>query len=157
MGGEGRDEAGGVTVPYATPEDLRTRYGSGELDRLLDEGCDGEPDRDRVEMALSDASAEIDSTLARAFGLPLPAGGYPALRAICCDLARQRLYDDAPTGAVSNKARRARALLKAIGEGVADLTRVDAEDNSHVVQRRALAPAHAGPAPVMTDRNLAGF
>ncbi len=141
-------------MSYATPEDLRTRYGSGELDRLLDEGCDGEPDKGRVEMALSDASAEIDSTLARAFGLPLPAGGYPALTAICCDLARQRLYDDAPTDAVSNKARRARALLKAIAEGEAAL--IDAQGGT-VSRRGPAAPAHSGPAPVMTPETLAGM
>ncbi len=142
---------GGISVAqamsYATLSDLRARYGAGEIDDL----ASGEAGR--IDAALADATAEIDGVLGRAFALPLAGGAYPALRAICCDLARQRLYDDAPTDAVADAARRARALLAAMADGAAAL--LDADGGA--VPRRALAPAHVGPAPVMTAARLAGL
>ena len=132
-------------MSYATLSDLRTRYGVREIDDL----ASGEAGR--LEAALADASSEIDAALGRAWALPLPDGNYPALRGICSGLARQRLYDDAPTDAVAEQARRARALLAAIADGTAAL--LDAAGAA--VPRRVAAPAHVGPAPVMT--RLAGL
>lgn len=141
-------------MAYATVDDLKARYGTREMRDLLsgDECSDVEGDvTHRAVATLSDASAEIDGVLAAAYGLPLPAAAYPLLTAIACDLARQRLYDDAPTEAVSNKARRARALLASIAAGTMSL--MGAAGNT--VARRGTAPAVSGPEPVMTEDNMA--
>lgn len=80
---------------YASAADLDARFGAAEIDRLSDRSESGAPTRDagRVETALKDADAEIDSILgpraARPEGAPVPA----ILIAYACDIARWRLYD----------------------------------------------------------------
>ena len=79
---------------------------------------------------------------------------WPQLTAICCDLAREQMYDEAPPDAVTARARRARAMLKRLASGEARL--VDANGMAPRLQKGALA-SRAGPRPVMTSENLAGF
>ena len=99
-------------MAYATRADLEARYGVDEIADLAPAGADS----DRAAVALADASAEIDGWLAGGYVLPLPAGTYPSLVRICCAVARRDLYDEAPTDAVRDAARRAREELKRIGE-----------------------------------------
>ncbi len=138
---------------YATRGDMAARYGAVEMARLL-EAPDGAEDAGRAEAALADAAAEVDAALAESYELPLPSGAaYPLLTAIACDLARQRLYDDAPTEAVSNRARRSRVLLQELAGGVRKLL----AKGGGVMARRAVGAARVGPAPVMTPENLRGL
>lgn len=96
-------------MTYADRQALEDRFGSDEIDELGSA---------RTAPALADADAEIDAALAAAYDLPLAAGTYPALRAIACDLARLRLYDDAvPAEAVLGRATRSRARLREIADG----------------------------------------
>lgn len=140
-------------MTYAAREDMVKRFGTGEM-ADLETATDDPGSAARVDAALMDASAEIDAQLAARFVLPLPAGPWPRLVPIACDIARARLYDDKVPEAVANRARSAR---KALGEIAADKAiLVDAAGNPAPVRGAALAE-RAGPEPVMTRDNLAGL
>lgn len=130
-------------MSYAAVADLRQRFGSHEIALL-----DGTGD-DRVTAALADAAAEIDAALADVFVLPLPAGPWPLLVALSCDLARHRLYDDEAPNPVRNAAMRARTRLRAVAAGRIAL--VDATGRS--APRRPLVQT-AGPAPALRREDL---
>lgn len=149
-------------MSYATRKDLVERFGAAEIADLETEPRDAMGDvadpeataAARIESALADASAEIDAQLAARFVLPLPAGPWPHLVPIACDIARARLYDDEVPEAVVNRARSARRALDGL---VADKTvLIDAAGNRAPVRGAALAE-RAGPEPVMTRDNLAGL
>ncbi len=76
-------------MAYATPQDMVTRFGQTEMLRLT--APDGQPldviDQDRLTLALSDASAVIDSFLRRRYATPLANVPQEITRA-CCVLAR---------------------------------------------------------------------
>ncbi|WP_419737935.1 phage protein Gp36 family protein [Ruegeria sp.] len=134
-------------MSYAAAADLRARFGADEIDQLLDQDADGRPDDGRLEAVLADAAAAIDARLARLYDLPLPEGDYPLLRAIACDLARARLYDDEMSDTVKHAARRARAQLGALAGGQAVLVRADGK----AVRRRAQTPRIAAPQGPVAD------
>jgi len=100
-------------MTYATRRDLESRFGAAEIFKLAD-GADGGT---RIAAVLADAAAEIDGRLASAFRLPLPAGAWPMLLRIQCDLARGLLYDDAPPDRVSANAAAARKQLGDVADG----------------------------------------
>ncbi len=104
---------------YATRDDLIRRFGADEIDSLDAGSASGA--WPRLQAALADADAEINAVLAARWSLPLPAGLYPLLNAIACDIARSRLYDETITEAVQERAMRARAKLRRIGAGGYDL------------------------------------
>ena len=152
-------------MSYATRADLASRYGLAEISDL-ERGEEG-----RIEAALADAAAEIDAALGTVYVVPLEAasdaegaadmpgeaGGaatWPVLISIACDLARAHLYDDRESEAVTNRRRSARARLRRLAEDMGTL--VDANGN-RARKRETAAAAHAGPARVMTDDNLAGL
>lgn len=131
-------------MTYATAGDMDTRFGAAEVAKL--------GDADRIAEALGDAAAEIDAALAPRYALPLAAGPWPLLRALECDLARYRLYDNSAPDPVSDRAAKARTILAAIGKG--DLALLDAAGKAPA---RTTAARHDGPDPVMTADNLEGF
>ncbi len=102
-------------MTYATPQSLIDRFGQSELDQVADIGA-GVADAARVAQALGDADAEIDAALLGRYALPL-ATVPDLLERIACDLAREFLYKDQPPEAVSEAAKRARALLAQIAAG----------------------------------------
>ena len=132
-------------MTYATRADLEARFGPIEIGDLDDQ-------TDRVTPVLEDATAEIDGALAAAYDLPLPAGEYPLLKAICVDLARARLYDTAPLEEPKKRRDSARTKLKQLCEGKLQLVNADG-----VVIERRHRPQVSGPALVMTRANLAGL
>lgn len=87
----------------------------------LDDGTDTIND-DRVQDALDDASAEIDSYIAKALTLPL-ADVPRILKTICRDLALHRLYVNIGHSMEARKSLRedAIAFLKAVSRGDAAL------------------------------------
>ena len=149
-------------MAYATREDMVKRFGAREIEDLEAAPRDGVDASDdpqaagagRIGTALGDASVEIDAQLAARFVLPLPAGPWPRLVPITCDIARARLYDDEVPEAVANHARSARRALEGLAAHKAVL--VDAAGNPAPVRSGALAE-RAGPEPVMTRDNLAGL
>lgn len=118
-------------MAYATRADLEGRFGEPEITALA--GAD-----DRVAEALADADAEINARLAVAYDLPLADGDYPQLKALACDLARYRLYDDSMPDQVRNNASGARRRLRELAEGVTAL--LDADGST--VARRAGTPRY---------------
>ncbi len=135
-------------MAYATRQDLEARFGPVEIENLDGDGSDP----DRVAPVLADISAEIDGHLAVAYALPLPAGTYPLLTAIACDLARARLYTTSELLEPKKRRDSARAKLKRLAAG--ELQLVSAAGD--VVERRNRASAEGSDA-VMTADSLAGF
>ena len=104
-------------MTYATRADLAARFSESEIERLLDQDGDGNPDTNRLSAAISDAESYINQSIRRLYSIPLPSAQYPALTAIACDLARENLYDDAAPENVVRRARAARKRLLAIADG----------------------------------------
>ncbi len=126
-----------MTDKYASPGDMRLRFGAAEIDGLTD------PDGTRLNAALNDARAAIDAALAAAYDLPVP--DCPLLRVIACDLARARLYDDDPPKRVLGAASTARKYLRNIVGNTMSLVDADGQ----VVPRRARGvTAHPASGPV---------
>lgn len=76
-------------MSYASVEDMVARFGDLEVIQITDRNQDGEIDREVAEVALADATAEIDAYLGR-FARPF-ADVPPILKRLCCDIARYRL------------------------------------------------------------------
>ena len=101
-------------MAYATLAELLSRF--GDVAQVADVDGTGEIDAEKVARALGDADAEIDAALVGRYALPM----VPVpelLTRIACDLARESLYDDAPTDVVTDRAEKARALLVAVAAG----------------------------------------
>jgi len=138
-------------MTYATPAELRARFqGEQEPDRDAEiDDLAGVADA-RLTAALQDASAEIDSMLYDLYELPLPAAPWPLLRAIACDLARLRLYDDEAPRRVLGAGSSARGRLRRLARAETALV----DDAGNRAPRRALARATA-PEPALTRDALA--
>ena len=136
-------------MTYATRSDMEARFGLDEIAHRADPDGSG---ADRIAAALADAAAEIDSVLAVAYDLPLPAGTYPALRAIACDLARDRLYDDAALDEPKARRKAAAGRLEALRDG-----RMFLVSGEGVTAPRRSRVGVSGPRPVMTRESLGGF
>ena len=103
-------------MAYAQLADLIARFTEVELAQVADTDGSGEIDAALVARALGDAGAEIDAALVGRYTLPM----VPVpelLTRVACDLARESLYADRPTEAVSNRAKQSRDLLAAIAAG----------------------------------------
>ena len=140
-------------MTYATPDEMRVRFQAerpGDVDVDLEIDCLAGTDDARLTAALEDASAEINSALHDIYPLPLPAGPWPLLRAVACDLARLRLYDDEAPKRVLGAGSSAHGRLRRLAAGETAL--VDAAGNR--APRRPLVQATT-PAPAMTRDALA--
>ncbi|WP_066568051.1 gp436 family protein [Snodgrassella sp. CFCC 13594] len=74
---------------YATVADMVARFGELEVMQITDRNQDNQIDHDVAEVALADATAEINGYLGR---YPLPFVEVPPiLTRLCCDIARYRL------------------------------------------------------------------
>lgn len=135
-------------MPYATAGDLRARFQGERDDDVEVDDLAGTGDA-RLSAALEDVSAEIDSVIHDLYELPLPAGPWPLLRAIACDLARLRLYDDEAPDRVKGAGSSARKKLRMLAAGETALV----DENGQRAARRALVQATA-PEPVMTREAL---
>lgn len=103
---------------YATPQDLIARFGHDEVEQLSDIGRPrtGEIVASTLEVALADASAEIDGYLAARY--PLPLGTAPALLTVfACDIARYRLMSTRADERVTDAYQAAVSYLRAVAMG----------------------------------------
>lgn len=110
-------------MSYASVTEFKAGIPRRDLVALtdLDDGTGGIND-DRIDEALKDASAEIDSYIAKAVSLPLPE--VPRiLKTICRDLALHRLYVNIGHSMEARKSLRedAIAFLKSVSRGDAAL------------------------------------
>lgn len=103
---------------YATGPDLEARM-QKHLIANLSGSEDGTPVAVRVDQALLDAAAEIDSYLGARFALPI-AEPPPVLTRIACDIAIYRLFETARDDDVKDSRKRyedAIRWLKAAADG----------------------------------------
>ncbi|MBP5857290.1 DUF1320 domain-containing protein [Marivibrio halodurans] len=139
-------------MSYATQQDMIDRFGEGELLALADRDGDGTIDAAMVERALADAAGLIDSYIGARYALPLVA--VPSqLTSAACDVARWRLYTDAPHERVESAYKAAVAWLKDIQAGRADL---DA-DGIEPAADSAGAPVHQAAPRVFCAQTLKDY
>lgn len=91
-------------MAYATLQDLIVRFGEDQVLLAADRDDDGTVDQDVVDVALDDATAEIDTYLAEVYTLPL-ATVPTVLTRLCADVAMHRL---SPEADVATEGRRTR-------------------------------------------------
>lgn len=103
---------------------LRSRFGDEEIDRLAQRlGADPQA---VIAAALADARAQAGSYLARRYRLGVDVIATPqSLVRILCDLARYRLYDDAPHDEVAGRYQQAIDELGGLYDGKNDLFDTD--------------------------------
>ena len=108
---------------YANVADMVARFGDLEVIQISDRNLDGLIDDDVVNVALRDASAEIDAYLGR-FKHPFDEVP-PILTRLCCDIARYRLAATSGTLITDEIRNRYKIdvldLLKALAKGEVQL------------------------------------
>lgn len=103
-------------MAYATKQDLIDRYGENELARLTDRAAGTTVNDTVVDRALADASAEIDSYLAKRATTPLsPMPGLVVTH--CCAIARYYLHEDHAPDRVKDAYKLAIDWLKLAARG----------------------------------------
>ena len=107
-------------MTYCDQNGMITRFGEGELITLTDASDEGQIDSDALQIALSDASDEIDSYLAVRHSLPLESTPDILVR-LCADIARYRLYNDRMLDEVEKRYQDSIKLLRDIARGTAQL------------------------------------
>lgn len=105
-------------MAYATATDMAARFPQTEL---IDFTNPNNPDAETVneatlDIALEDASATIDAMLAKRMTVPV-SPVPPVLIAVCCDIARYRLYAARSTEEVEKRYDNAIKLLGNIAAG----------------------------------------
>ncbi|MDQ1847673.1 DUF1320 domain-containing protein [Gemmobacter fulvus] len=144
-------------MSYATITEFRAGIPNRDLVALtdLDDGT-GVIDDTRIQDALDDASAEIDSYIAKAVTLPL-AEVPRILKVICRDLALHRLYVNIGHSMEARRSLRDDAIsyLRSVARGEAALG-----DGGSVIAPEITTPGIAmteGPDRQMTRDRLRGF
>jgi len=102
-------------MTYCTQQNLIDRFAEDELIQLTDRDNVGVIDTNVLDLAISDASAEIDSYLA---AYPLPLTVIPTgLTRIACNIARFYLYDDNAPEHIEKLYENSINYLKAVAQG----------------------------------------
>lgn len=110
---------GGMT--YATAQQLQQRYGEAELRQSTDQYAQ-QIDMGRVQTALADAAAEIDSYLSSRYLLPLVGANGLALPVptvltrVACDIAIYRLQTLRTADDIKDARRRYDDVIKLLGQ-----------------------------------------
>lgn len=105
-------------MQYASAQDMKDRYPDKDLRELTDENAAVVNDA-ALDLALADASAEIDSYLQGRYALPL-AAVPPAFLRFACEIAFYQLMKSRPTAMVEdakNRYDKAIAFLRDVGRG----------------------------------------
>lgn len=101
---------------YAALSDLIARYGEDELAQRTDRAAGQTIDPAVIDRALEDAAAEIDSSLAARYALPV-ASVPPLLVRLACAIARYHLHDEAATQRIRDDYEDALKVLAEIRSG----------------------------------------
>lgn len=115
-------------MTYATDQDLIQRFGQYEIEQLA-LTSDGTQDANRIQAALVDATAEINSYLGQRHQVPVAAPS-PVLQAACCDMARYQLYAAQATEEVTQRYQQRIAWLRDVASGKASLGIAEREASS---------------------------
>jgi phage gp36-like protein len=112
-------------VAYATEDDLRTKWGSDQVDLLAYDDAAKAVSPARIANALANAAATIDSYLGRRYALPVNPQPDAALLLtdLCADLAASKLASTPGTrnDIVVDAEKRVLAFLRDIADGKAAL------------------------------------
>lgn len=141
-------------MPYASVAQLKAVIPPRDLELLTDFEGAAEPSDARLEQALADASAEIDSYIAKVVTLPL-ANPPHLLTVICRDIAMHRLYVNLGHEMTGFEGLRSNAIdtLKSIRKGE---TAIGDDDGPAEVTTPGVAMTE-GPEREMTRDKLWGF
>lgn len=141
---------------YATPNDLKAAIHPDDLALLTDWiGSADTADDTKLQAALDDATAEIDSYISKRVSLPME--NPPRMLLVACrDLAMFRLYANVGriTDAQTNLRDASIQYLKAVSRG--DLAMGDETPGDEVQSSPGVVIAE-GPPRVMTRDSLKGF
>ncbi|KAA2314553.1 DUF1320 domain-containing protein [Puniceibacterium sp. HSS470] len=143
-------------MSYASLVELKAVIPPRDLVQLTDfDGTSDVVDDGRLQEALDDASAEIDSRIAKAVTLPL-ADPPRILKVLCRDLAVHRLYSNVGMATDTQTELRNAALtfLKQVAEGRMDLG--SAGDTPAQTTSGGVAMTD-GPPRLLTRDSLKGF
>lgn len=119
-------------MSYITLKDLRDRFGDVELIQLTDTHDNDAIDQVKVNQAIADADAMIDSYIGGRYGLPLVETPTVLVKP-ACDITRYYLYDDNTTELVENNYNTALKFLKDVQAGKATLGISESVENNHGV------------------------
>jgi phage gp36-like protein len=103
-------------MPYCTKQDVIDRFGENELMDLTDRDNMGVIVDSVLDQAISDASAEMDGYLGGRYQLPLVTVP-PVLKALCCNIARYKLYDEQASEQVTKRFDAAIKFLFSVSKG----------------------------------------
>lgn len=143
-------------MSYATIADLKAVIPGRDLRQLTDfDSTSDAIDDAKLQEALDDASAEIDSRIAKVVTLPM-ASPPRILKVICRDLAVHRLYSNIGSATVTQTELRNAAIsfLKQVAAGTLDL------GGTGDVAPETTSPGVAmtdGPPRLLTRDSLRGF
>ncbi|MCL2297953.1 MAG: DUF1320 domain-containing protein [Proteobacteria bacterium] len=101
---------------YATREQMIKAFGEREIILITSETGDLIND-EVLNLALDDATSEIDSYISKRYGHTLLNNPPLRLIGVCCDIARYRLYDDAAIESVRIRYTDAIKFLEAVRDG----------------------------------------
>jgi|SRR5690554_3473995 len=139
-------------MPYCNLADMKSRFGDAEMLRIADRDRDKAIDTDVVDVALADASDEIDAYLSSRYTVPMsPAPDL--LKRLCADIARYRLYDERPLEEVEKRYEQAVKTLRDIANGRASLK----DPNAPSAAGSAVEVMKADADRVFTMDSLRGF
>lgn len=141
-------------MPYASVAQLKAVIPLRDLELLTDFEGAAEPSDARLDQALADASAEIDSYIAKVVALPLSSPPH-ILTVLARDLAMHRLYVNLGHDMETYKRLRADAIgtLKSIAKGE---TAIGDDDGPAELTSPGVAMTD-GPERQMTRDRLRGF
>lgn len=143
-------------MPYATLQDLETRFGQQEINQLADRDCDGGNDVDVVEEALAAATSEIDSYIAVRYTVPITSIS-DNLNKVCCDIARYLLHENAAIDEVEKRYSRAVSWLKDIAAGKAVLTDESGQPIVDGAPSSGSSIKHFSTPRRFDDKSMAGY
>lgn len=134
-------------MPYATRQDMETRFGPAELAQLADPHATGFIDDGALALALSDAEAEIDAYMVGRYTLPLDTV-EPNLVRLACDIARYRLWKDQASEEVRQRYQDATRYLERVASGAILLSNAGI---GQTPSASAGAPSYSAPPRVFVD------
>ena len=105
-------------MPYATAQDMIDEFGEPQLVELTDRADPpaGTVDTALAERAIATVSAEVDGYCGGRYALPLSPVD-PTVKSIVLDMARYRLFTNAPPDEVTDRNKAALAKLRDIEAG----------------------------------------
>lgn len=143
-------------MPYATQQDLETRYGARELAAVSarNGGPAGVVDAVVVAQALADATAVVDSYLGTRYAVPLSEPAPPRITEVACQIARYRLHEQRANERVRQDYDEAMAFLRDAAMGRAVVPGLSPAQPPAGDGTGSGVPGVAAPAVTFTDAVL---